>query len=62
MVEVVDMKNGFRIDSFEGTKSAFLLLLDKLLSPIEPQDFVEVKMTLKFKRANSKKGDDDEMV
>jgi len=43
-------EDGFKIDDFRGTKQAFMLLLEKLLSPLKPNDFVKVKMSLKYRK------------
>ena len=45
-----DYDGGFEIDKFEGTKQAFLHLLEKTLSPLKSNDFVEVKMSLKYRK------------
>ena len=47
-------KEAFIIDNFEGTKFAFLSLLEKLLLPIKDDDYVKVKMSLKWKPGGEK--------
>ena len=49
-----EYKEAFIIDNFEGTKFAFLSLLKELLSPIKGDDYVKVKMSLKWKPRGEK--------
>ena len=45
---------GFKIEKFKGTKQAFMHLLEKLLSPVKSNDFVEVELKLKYRKVIKK--------